>query len=57
VVAGKSYGNTEGPHGLVRINQGDKMFIDFCKRNGVVISNAWFKKCKGRLYTYRLAGD
>jgi hypothetical protein len=46
VVGGKSYQNIVGPHGLVRRNQRGQMHIDICERNGLVITNIWFKKPK-----------
>jgi hypothetical protein len=33
------------------------MLIDFCERNGLVITNTWFKKPKRRLYTWKAPGD
>jgi hypothetical protein len=43
VVGDKARHNTFGPHGLGRRNQRGLMLIDFCKRNGLVITNTWFK--------------
>ena len=31
--------------------------ISFCERNGLVLTNTWFKKPKGRLYTWKAPGD
>jgi hypothetical protein len=33
------------------------MLIDFCERNGLVITNTWFKKPKRRLYTWKSPGN
>jgi hypothetical protein len=33
------------------------MLIDFYERNGLVITNTWFKKPKRRLYTWKSPGD
>jgi hypothetical protein len=33
------------------------MLIDFCERNGLVITNTWFKKPKRRLYSWKAPGD
>jgi len=33
------------------------MLIDFCERNGLIVTNTWFKKPKRRLYTWKAPGD
>jgi endonuclease/exonuclease/phosphatase family metal-dependent hydrolase len=57
VVGYKAHHNTVGPYGLGRRNQRGQMLIDFCERNGLVITNTWFKKPKRRLYTWKSTGD
>jgi hypothetical protein len=34
-----------------------QMLIYFCERNGLVITNTWFKKPKRRLYIWKSPGD
>jgi hypothetical protein len=46
VIGDKSYRNIVGPQGLGRRNQRSKMLIDFCERNGLVITNACFKSLR-----------
>jgi exonuclease III len=53
VVGDKAHQNTVGPYGLGRRNQRRQMLIDFCERNGLVITNTWFKKPKIRFYTWK----
>jgi hypothetical protein len=53
VVGDKAPHNTVGPYGLGRRNQRGQIFIDFCERSGLVITNRWFKKPKRRLYTWK----
>jgi exonuclease III len=57
VVGNKAHHNTVRPYGLGRRNQRGQMLIDFCERNGFVITNTWFKKPKRRLYTWKSPGD
>ncbi|PNF25412.1 hypothetical protein B7P43_G09171 [Cryptotermes secundus] len=33
------------------------MLIDFCERNGLIVTNTWFKKPKRRIYTWKAPGD
>jgi len=33
------------------------MLIDFCERNGLIVTNTWFKKPKRRLNTWKAPGD
>jgi hypothetical protein len=33
------------------------MLIDFCERNGLIVTNTWFKKPKRKLYTWKAPGD
>ena len=51
VVGDESYRNIVGPHGLGRKNHRGQMLINFCERNGPIVTNTWFKKPKRRLYT------
>ncbi|PNF14567.1 hypothetical protein B7P43_G14130 [Cryptotermes secundus] len=32
-------------------------YIDFCERNGLIVTNTWFEKPKRRLYTWKAPGD
>ncbi|KDR20788.1 Craniofacial development protein 2, partial [Zootermopsis nevadensis] len=51
--------NIVGPHGLGIRNRRGNMMVDFCRRNGLVITNTWFKKHHRilRLYTWKSPGD
>ena len=53
----ESYKNTVGSRGLGRRNHRGQMFIDFCERNGLIVTNTWFTKPKRRLYTLKAPGD
>jgi len=33
------------------------MLIDFCERNGLIVTNTWFKKPRRRMYTWKAPGD
>jgi hypothetical protein len=44
IVGGESYQNIVGSHGLGRRNHRGQMLIDFCERNGLIVTNSWFKK-------------
>jgi len=57
VVGDESYRNIVGSHGLGRQNHRGQMLIDFCQRNGLIVTNIWFKKPKRRLYTWKAPGD
>ena len=46
IVENESHQNIVGSHGLGRWNHRGQMFIDFCERNGMVVTNTWFKKPK-----------
>jgi hypothetical protein len=46
VVGDETYRNIVGSHGLFRWNHRCKMLIDFCERNGLIITNTWFNKPK-----------
>jgi hypothetical protein len=51
------YRNIVGPHSLVRKNHRSQMLINFCERNGLIVTNTWFRKPKGRMYTWNAPGD
>ena len=51
VVGDEPYRNIVGPHGLGRKNHRGQMLINFSERNGLIVTNTWFKKPKRRLYT------
>jgi len=51
VVGDESYRNFVGPRGLGRKNHRGKTLINFCERNGLIVTNTWFMKPKRRLYT------
>jgi endonuclease/exonuclease/phosphatase family metal-dependent hydrolase len=57
VAGDESYRNIVGPHGLVRKNQRVQMLINFCERNGLIVTNTWLRKAKRRLYTWKAPGD
>ena len=57
VVGDDSYRNIVGSHGLGRRTHRGQMLIDFCERNGLIVTNTWFKKSKRRLYTWKAPGD
>jgi len=42
----ESYRNIVGPHGLGRKNHRGQMLINFCERNGLIVTNTWFRKPK-----------
>ena len=56
-VGEESYKNIAGSHGLGRRNHRGQMLIDFCERNGLIVTNTWFKKPNRRLYTWKAPGD
>jgi exonuclease III len=56
-VADELCSNIVGPHGLGRNNQRRQMFINFCERNGLIVTNTWLRKPKRRLYTWKEPGD
>ena len=53
----ESYRNIVGPHGLGRKNHRGQMLINFCERNRLIVTNTWFRKPKGILYTWKEPGD
>ena len=57
VVGDESCRNFVGPHGLGRKNQRMQMLINFCERNGLIVTNPLFRKPKRRLYTWTAPGD
>jgi hypothetical protein len=57
VVGDESYRNIVGSHGLGRRNHRGEMLIGFFERNGLIVTNTWFRKPKRRLHvedTWRL---
>ncbi|PNF43436.1 hypothetical protein B7P43_G11558 [Cryptotermes secundus] len=56
-VGDEPYQNIVGSHGLGRRNHRGQMLIDFCERNGLIVTNTWFKKPKRRIYTWKAPGD
>ena len=57
VVGDEAYRNIVGSHGLGRRNHRGQILINFCKRNGLIVTNTWFKKPKRRLYTWKAPRD
>ena len=57
VVGNEPYRNTVGPHGLGRKNHRGQMLINLCVRNGLIVTNTWFRKPKRRLFTWKAPGD
>ena len=57
VVGDEPYRNIVGPHDLGRKNHRGQMLINFCERNGLIVTNTWFRKPKRRLYTWKALGD
>jgi endonuclease/exonuclease/phosphatase family metal-dependent hydrolase len=57
VVGDEPYRNIVGPHGLGRKNHRGQMLINFCVRNGLIVTNTWFRKLKRRLFTWKAPGD
>jgi len=57
IVGDEPYQNIVGSHGLGRRNHRCQMLIDFCERNGLIVTNTCFKKPKRRLYTWKAPGD
>ena len=49
VVGDESYRNIVGSYGLGRRNHRSQILIDYCERNGLIVTNTWFKKPKRRL--------
>jgi hypothetical protein len=43
VVGDEPYRNIVGPRGLERKNHRGQMLINFCERNGVIVTNTLFK--------------
>jgi exonuclease III len=56
-VGDESYRNFVGPHGIGRKNHRGQMLINFCERNGLTVTNTWFRKHNRRLYTWKAPGD
>jgi hypothetical protein len=49
LVGDEPYRNIVGPHGLGRKNHRGQMLINLCERNGLIVTNTWFRKPKRRL--------
>ena len=49
VVGDESYRNIVRPHGLGKKNHRGQIFINFCERNGLIVTDTWFRKPKRRL--------
>jgi hypothetical protein len=56
-VGDESYRNIVGLHGLRRKNHRCQMLINFCERNGLIVTNTWSRKPKRKLYTWKAPGD
>ena len=50
-VGDEPHRNIVGSHALGRRSHRVQMLIDFCERNGLTVTNTWFKKPKRRLHT------
>jgi len=57
VVGDELFRDIVGPHGLGRKNHRVKCLLTFCDRNGLIVTNTWFRKPKRRLYTWKAPGD
>jgi len=49
--------NIVGPHGLGRKNHRGQMLINFCERNGPIVTNTWFRNPERRLHIWKAPGD
>jgi len=56
VVGNESYRNIVGPRDLGRKYHRGQMLINFCGRNGLIVTNKWFRKPKRRLHTWKAPG-
>jgi len=56
VVGEESYRNIVGLNGLGRRNHRGQMLINFCERNGLIVTNIRFRKPKRRRYTWKAPG-
>jgi len=57
IVGDEPYRNIVGPHVIGRKNHRAQMLINVCERNGLIVTNTWFRKPKRRLYTWKAPGD
>ena len=57
VVGKESYRNIAVPNGLGRKNHKGQMLINFCERNGLIVTNTLFRNPKRRMYTWKAPGD
>ena len=46
-----------GKYGLGERNERGQRFVEFCKKNKLVITNTWFQQHKRRRYTWKNPGD
>jgi exonuclease III len=56
-VGDESYKNIVGPQGLGRKNHTGQMLINFCERNGLIVTNTCFRKPKRGLYAWKAPVD
>jgi len=56
-VGDKSHQNIVQPRVLGRRKQTGQMHINLNERNGLVLTNTWFKRPKRRMYTWKAPGD
>ena len=57
VVGDESYRNIIGSHGIGKRNHRGQILVDFFERNGLIVTNTWFKKPKKTVHmngTWRL---
>ena len=57
VVGDEPYRKIVGPHGIGRKKHRGQMLINFCERNGLIVTNTWVRKPKRRLYAWKATGD
>jgi endonuclease/exonuclease/phosphatase family metal-dependent hydrolase len=57
VVGDEPYKNIVGPHGLGIKNHRGQMLINFYERNGLIVTNTWFRKLKRRLSIWKAPED
>ena len=57
IVGDEPYEKIVGTHGIGRKNHRSQMLINFCERNGLIVTNTWVRKPKRKLYTWKEPGD